>query len=285
MTRRTIIRRLLAGATLPSYAFAVEPKWLDQTFTSIPLSGVAHRSGIRILHLSDMHASAVVPFSLIERAVDMGLETKPDIVCMTGDFITNRKPVDGVEYRRVLKKLSAHAPVFATLGNHDGGPWTTRVGGYADSSVVRDLLKDSGARLLHNRSEIVRIKGQAVRFAGVGDLWNEEVDADAAFGCDGGPRIPTILLAHNPDTKELVADRPWELMLCGHTHGGQVLVPGIGTRFVAVRDKEFIAGLKRWNNRYIYISRGVGNLGGIRLNCRPEVTTLEVANLDDEHRV
>ena len=288
MTRRKLFRRFLASAAIPSYAFAVEPKWLDQTFTTIRLRGCTAARPIRILQLSDLHASSVVPFSLIERAVDMGLETKPHIICVTGDFITNQKPVDGVEYRRILKKLSTHAPTYATLGNHDGGSWTIRIGGHADSTLVRQLLADSGVRLLHNQAETLRVNGQELRLAGVGDLWNEEIDADAALRPAGNAaKIPTILLAHNPDTKELVGGHAWDLMLCGHTHGGQVLLPGIGTRFVAVRDKEFISGLKQWNGRYIYISRGVGNLAGVRLNCRPEVTALEIAsaNLDEQHSV
>lgn len=271
---------------MPSYAFGIEPGWLDRTFHTIPV-GFKLRNPIRILHLSDLHVSSVVPLSLIERAVDMGLETKPDLVCITGDFITNRHAFDGMEYRRILKKLSARAPAYATLGNHDGGRWTERIGGYSDTGVVRSLLAGSGVRLLHNRSDGVRIQDQQLRLAGVGDLWNEEVDPGAAFVPADAPRIPTVLLAHNPDTKELVADRAWDLMLCGHTHGGQVLVPGLGARFVAVRDKEFIAGLKRWNDRYIYISRGVGNLAGVRLNCRPEVTVLQLVagDLDGEYSV
>ena len=65
-------------------------------------------------------------------------------------------------------------------------------------------------------------------------------------------------------------------MLCGHTHGGQVLVPGMGPRFAPVSDKRFVAGLKAWKGRQIFVTRGVGNLGGVRLNCRPEVTLLDV---------
>lgn len=293
MTRRKLFRRLLIGAALPSYAFAVEPKWLDQTLHTVPMPG--HDLGpVRILHLSDLHISNFVPFSLIERAVTMGLAAKPDLICVTGDFITNSQDFDGQQYRRILRRLSAYAPTFATLGNHDGGPWTEGIGGFPDSKVVRSLLADSGIRLLHNRNEIVQLRGQELRLAGVGDLWNDEVDPDAAFpeACAVSPRtarkrLPTVLLAHNPDTKDLLGEYPWDLMLCGHTHGGQVLVPGIGTRFVAVRDKDFISGLKRWNDRHIYISRGVGNLGGVRLNCRPEVTILQLtsAKLDDEHPV
>lgn len=220
----------------------------------------------------------------------MGLETSPDAVCMTGDFITNQYAFDEAGYQRILKRLAAHIPCYACLGNHDGGNWTTHVGGYATSEVVRRLLQASGIELLHNRAVIIDIKDQRIVFAGVGDLWNEEVDAAAAFReVTDTPRNATVLLAHNPDTKDLVREYPWDMMLSGHTHGGQVLVPGIGTRFVAVRDKRFISGLKHWNGKNIYISRGVGNLAGVRLNCRPEVTTLTLTSapqaLDDEYSV
>ncbi len=276
MTRRTLFRRLALGATLPSYAFGIEPRWLDLTFSAVPMPGLA--APVRILHLADFHVSSFVPFSLIERAVHMGLEAKPDIICVTGDFITTQAPFDRAEYLRILRKLSARAPVYASLGNHDGGPWAARHSdGYQDTSVVRELLAASGFRLLHNRSEVVKIKSRKLRMAGVGDLWNGEVDPPAAFSTVE-PRLPTVLLAHNPDTKDLVAERPWELMLCGHTHGGQILVPVIGTRFVPVRDKRFISGLKHWNGRSIYITRGVGNLGGVRVNCRPEVSVLTLTS-------
>lgn len=278
MNRRSFFKRLAAGAALPSYAFGVEPKWLERTVHSVPLGNRRISAPLRILHLSDLHVSSFVPFSLIERAVDMGLAMKPDIVCLTGDFVTNHEPFDAAEYRRILRKLPDRVPSFACLGNHDGGPWAAaHIRGYPDTSVVRALLASSGIRLLHNTSEIVRLKGQAVRMAGVGDLWNNEIDADAALsGAPRDPHIPTVLLAHNPDSKANVQNHSWDLMLCGHTHGGQVLVPVIGTRFVAVRDKAFVAGLKQWNGRYIYISRGVGNLAGVRLNCRPEVSLLEL---------
>ncbi len=97
------------------------------------------------------------------------------------------------------------------------------------------------------------------------------MDGDLAF-TDVAADAPAILLAHNPDTKDVLADRPWDLMLSGHTHGGQVVLPFVGERFVPVRDKRFIAGLKEWNGRQVYVTRGVGNVAGVRINCRPEVT-------------
>ncbi len=67
-------------------------------------------------------------------------------------------------------------------------------------------------------------------------------------------------------------------MLSGHTHGGQVVLPFLGERFVPVRDKRFIAGLKQWNGRQVYVTRGVGSIRGVRVNCRPEVTILDVCS-------
>jgi uncharacterized protein len=257
------------------YACGVEPNWLERTFQRVKLPCESLTSGVRILQLSDFHASSVVPFSLIEDSVEMGLEAKPDLVCLTGDFVTDASTFDQAEYARILRRLSSAAPVFASLGNHDGGRWAARAGGFAETSVVRRLLQQGGVSLLHNRSEIVRVHGQSIRFVGVGDLWNHGVHADLAFA-DVSADDPVILLAHNPDTKDVLADRPWDLMLSGHTHGGQVVLPFLGERFVPVRDKRFIAGLKQWNGRQVYITRGVGSIRGVRVNCRPEVTVLDL---------
>jgi len=257
-----------------AYAFGFEPQWLEPTSTSVVLPGLGPQRSIRVLHLSDLHASAAVPWRLIERAVDMGLASHPDLICLTGDFITDAQQVDAARYTRILRRLSSAAPAFAVLGNHDGGPWVARaIGGLADTSAVRALLRDGRVHLLHNDSFEFTSQGQAITLTGVGDLWNDDVNMDQAFAAVRGDR-PTVLLAHNPDTKDLAANYPWQAMLCGHTHGGQLRIPGIETRFVPVRDKRFISGLKKWNGRSIYITRGVGNLAGVRINCRPEVTVL-----------
>ena len=91
--------------------------------------------------------------------------------------------------------------------------------------------------------KLCALRDQSVRFAGVPDLWSERVNGDLAFAGVSADD-PAILLAHNPDTKDVLADRPWDLMLSGHTHGGQVVLPILGDRFTPVRDKRFIAGLK-----------------------------------------
>jgi uncharacterized protein len=259
------------------YAFGVEPNWLERTTTRVKLPCKSLTSGARILHLSDLHASPAVPFSLIENAVELGLAAKPDVICLTGDFVTNATPFDEAEYARILRRLSSAAPAFASLGNHDGGRWAATVGGLKDSSAVRALLQAGNISLLHNRSEVVRVRDQSIRFAGVPDLWSERVDGARAFA-NVPADDPAILLAHNPDTKDLLADRPWDLMLSGHTHGGQVVLPILGGHFTPVRDKRFIAGLKQWNGRQVYVTRGVGSIRGVRVNCRPEVTVLDLVS-------
>ncbi|MDP9087467.1 MAG: phosphodiesterase YaeI [Pseudomonadota bacterium] len=277
MTRRKLLSLIPLSGCAPLYAFGLEPNWLQRTFHQVKLPCRDLTSGVRILHLSDFHASQIVPFSLIERSVELGLEAKPDVICLTGDFVTDATPVDEVEYERILRRLSSAAPVFASLGNHDGGAWSAQVGGFTDSSMVRRLLRSSNISLLHDRSETVRVRDQSIRFAGLADLWSDALNGDGAFADVPGDD-PAILLAHNPDTKDFFPDRPWDLMLSGHTHGGQVVLPFIGHRFVPVRDKRFIAGLKPWNGRQVYVTRGVGNVRGMRVNCRPEVSLLDLTS-------
>ena len=203
--------------------------------------------GVRILHLSDFHASAMVPFSLIEKAIDLGLAMRPDLICLTGDFVTNADRFDETEYSELLKRLSKTARTFACLGNHDGGLWAGKFGGFRDTCVVRSLLEASDVTLLDNRSELIRIHGQSLRLVGVGDLWSGELNAERAFE---GARTeePTILLAHNPDTKDVLAKHPWDLMLSGHTHSNTFLVTVFFTSSV---------GLVPFSRPYSAGSRGV----------------------------
>jgi predicted MPP superfamily phosphohydrolase len=120
----------------------------------------------------------------------------------------------------------------------------------------------------------VRLKNWNLNLVGLGDLWAGDFKVDTAFS-----RVPpnadaTIVLSHNPDTKERLKPYPWHLLLCGHTHGGQIWLPLIGAPFAPVDDKRFIKGLHQWEGRWIHITKGIGNVHGMRFNCRPEVSLL-----------
>ena len=112
---------------------------------------------------------------------------------------------------------------------------------------------------------------------GLTDMWSGPMAVAAAFR-DGEPgqELPTLLLSHTPDSKELAGNDRWDLMLCGHTHGGQLALPLVGTPFAPVRDHRFVRGLNPWKDRFIHTSCGVGNVLGLRFNCRPEVNVLRL---------
>jgi predicted MPP superfamily phosphohydrolase len=273
VTRRKLLYSFF-GSTLV-YPCYLEPRWLDLTRRSVRLQTPAG-GPIRILHLSDLHASLLVPLSMIQRAITAGLSEKPDLICVTGDFITHRQDFDAREYAAALRRLSAAAPTFAVLGNHDGGEWASQHLGNRDHRTVDRILEDAGIELLHNRSAAVEARGARLNVVGVGDLWSDEVDARRAFADVKGGR-PTVLLAHNPDAKDEVRRQPWDLMLSGHTHGGQIVIGFDGSRYAPVEDKRYVAGLKTWGTRQIHVNRGVGNIAGVRFRCRPEVSILTLS--------
>src|SRR5437870_1447640 len=129
MTRRSLMIGAVGaavGTTAIGYPCFCEPRWLEVTERRVRMPRAPWSSPVRILHLSDLHASFIVPLSLIQNAITLGLSGKPDLVCLTGDFITFRHDFDSREYVNALRRLSAAAPTFAVLGNHDGGSWSSR---------------------------------------------------------------------------------------------------------------------------------------------------------------
>jgi uncharacterized protein len=278
MTRRRFLYGMLglgmAGLSGSAYAALIEPRWLR--FSLVPVSLPRLKKPFRLLHMSDFHASPVVPLPFIEEAVELGLSAVPDVICLTGDFFTHAIPARA-DFARLLRRLAAAAPTVACLGNHDGGRWAAARGGYTDTVAVRDLLGDSGIRCLHNDSWTADLGGRTVEFVGVGDIWAGDARPETAFLGSAPLDVPRIVLSHNPDSKDLLQSRPWDLMLSGHTHGGQVVLPWIGAPFAPVMDHRFVHGLHPWDGRLIHVTSGVGNLHGLRFNCRPEVSLL-IAN-------
>jgi predicted MPP superfamily phosphohydrolase len=281
MNRRTFLLALggaAAGCAIgaPAYAWRFEPNWLELTHRRARLGGTPRARPIRLLHLSDLHASDTVPLPFIERALRMGLAEEPDLICLTGDFITGRFDL-GAGYRRVLSLAAGAAPTYACLGNHDGGAWVAHRGGYRDTQPISQFLRDCGIQCLVNEAHTLRVRDEALALAGIGDFWTEYFEPRRAFSGLGGPdRPPVVVLAHNPDIKDEIAGEAWDLMLSGHTHGGQVRLPLLGTPFAPVKDLRFVAGMYDWNGRRLHITRGVGNLHGVRFNCRPEVSVVDL---------
>jgi predicted MPP superfamily phosphohydrolase len=269
-------RMSILGVGGLAYSRYVEPPWFKIDHEKLNPGILKNKGRLIILHLSDFHASESVPYSHIDEAVSLGLKQKPDIICLTGDYITWELE-NPLRYREILSKLSLYAPTFACIGNHDGGQWAGWSHGYKDFTIVKNLLIDSGITFLFNSSVIKEIKGHTIEIAGLGDLWSGDLKPEKVLKSKSIREHAVIVLSHNPDCKTDLKAYDWDLMLCGHTHGGQFKVPLLNLApFAPVRDKDFVDGLYIWNNRYIYITRGVGNLHGMRCNCRPQVSIVTI---------
>jgi hypothetical protein len=282
ITRRRLLK--LAGATLGAaglgafYAFRIEPIWLQTVDVEVPIRGLPSEfHGFRIVQLSDLHVGAGVPASLIEDAVECANESRPDVIVVTGDFIHHASAGRHAKTAaQLLERLTAPAGVFGVIGNHDVGVYhpegSSGAAGRESRRRVCEELGARGLRILENETHRLERRGARLRLTGVGDYWADRFDPAAAGLLDRGD--PTVVLCHNPDAIEPLETYSGDLVLSGHTHGGQVQVPFLGAPILPVVHRERYAGLYRVGEKWLYINRGVGWIRRVRLFARPEVTVV-----------
>jgi predicted MPP superfamily phosphohydrolase len=268
--RRFVTGVLGCGVATAGYMWGIEPFRLQVTQRSIRFKQPLPRP-VRLVQISDLHSSLVVPMMHIERAIGAALELKPDIVCLTGDYVSVHYGFEGERLTKALRRVADSTRTVAILGNHDGGSWAAERKGFPTTAEMSELVKGTGATLLHNDALVE----QGISFVGLADLWTTEFDPRAAFARATAGK-PTVLLSHNPDSKRALGEYQWDLMLCGHTHGGEVCIAG-STPFAPVRDHAYVAGLLPWRDRLIHVSTGVGSTTGGRFNCPPEVNLIELS--------
>jgi predicted MPP superfamily phosphohydrolase len=256
-----------------SYGYRVEPTWLELNTVEIPVRGLPPAfAGFRIAHLSDFHGSRQVTADYLNEAVDLTLAQHPDVAVLTGDFVHyGFRYVERVA--AILGRLQPPNGTFAVLGNHDFS--VRNALGFRRHkhlhTAVADALAARGIRVLRNESVLLHRGEDSLPLAGVEDLWSRACDLDRALA-DIGPETPRVLLAHNPQTIDLLGSRRCDLMLSGHTHGGQVDWPGVGRPVLSKRARRFAAGLYRHGETYLYVSKGVGFGFRFRFGVRPEVS-------------
>jgi predicted MPP superfamily phosphohydrolase len=231
-------------------------------------------SGFRIVHLTDLHLGPLVSLNFINGVIERANRIRRDATVCTGDYVherDGRKTVDAVW--PVLSKLSAPSGVFSVLGNHDH---------WADSNYSKERLAKSGQDLRHKTVAIER-DGRRLWLAGAGDLWEDHVGLDDLLG-----EVPEsdcrIVLAHNPDTADTDFTSRVDLVISGHTHGGQVNIPFVGTPMLPVRNKNYSSGfVKSLRDIGVFISKGVGwTIYPVRFNCAPEIAVLELVPAQEE---
>jgi hypothetical protein len=258
-----------------SYGRHIEPTWLELTSLEITLADLAPAfDGFRIVHLSDLHHGHGVPLEYLSQAVELANAQQPDLIAVTGDFI--HKGFGHVEHAaRVVGRLRAHHGVLAVLGNHDFSVrnalgWRRHRGLH---SAIETALIDEGVQVLRNESIRLQRDAGHLHVLGVDDLWSGACDLDAAYTGVSGHE-PCLLLAHNPRTVERLNGRRSDLVLSGHTHGGQVDWPGLGRLFLSKTNRRFAAGLYRHGETLLYVNRGVGFGFRFRFKVRPEVAVI-----------
>lgn len=222
-------------------------------------------SGLRVVQLSDLHCGRKTKQSTLDRAITLAQQFCPHVVVLTGDFVTRAGP-DVATCGTLLKRLSAPLGIFAVLGNHDYS---------ADARAVRAMLADCSIQLLSNES--VRLDS-GIWLAGLEDL--RCGNPDPWHMLLGVPDHAALLvLSHNPVGAEMVQARSC-MVLSGHTHGGQILLPFFTRREVRrIGAKHYRAGWYTVGMARLYVNRGLGQVGlPFRFLCPPEVTSFTFVN-------
>ncbi|MBO8142254.1 MAG: metallophosphoesterase [Firmicutes bacterium] len=227
--------------------------------------------GLSIVHLSDLHLSGYGPF---ERKLVSTVRQLPGaVVALTGDYLAG--PGGATALIPVLMEIGRDRPVLGVLGNCDHRPPVNA------QALVNDLSR-SGVRVLVNDGAVVRLPGGRLRVAGIDDPHTGRDDLEAALGSlppNRGPeREPVVLLAHSPDAFPTAVKAGVDLVLAGHTHGGQICLPGGVALWTNSRlGRRFSAGLFRQGKTHMYVSRGIGTgRWPLRLFCPPEATVIRL---------
>ena len=227
-------------------------------------------SGFKIVQLSDFHGA-----ELVTDIVETVREQKPDIIALTGDFITDEGDLPAVE--QLVSQLSDICEVYFISGNHD----------FASGRIAElsDILSSCGVKYLKNEYVTIQRGGESIVLAGVEDpnSWADLEPPDAFLKKVRAehPDDYIVLLGHRNYWMEKYPDLPVELILCGHAHGGIVRIPGVGGLLSTDRTlfPDYEAGMYDNGNYTMIVSRGLGNSISVpRLMNRPEIISIELKN-------
>ncbi len=252
------------------YARGIEPRWFDIKTIDLSIPGLDPAfEGYRIVQLTDIHArTGVMDRQMLERVAKLANEQQPDLIALTGDYITRTPDRAGEMLENAFSQLRAKDGIVAVMGNHERGYGE-------DISPIEVALHAGKANILNNAVYSIDRQGSKLNIGGVDDVM---------FGLANLPKtiaqLPktgtNILLAHEPDFGDTsAATGRFALQLSGHSHGGQIVLPFI-PRVTPPLGKKYINGLYHIREMQLYVSPGVGTTGipKSRFNCRPEISIL-----------
>jgi predicted MPP superfamily phosphohydrolase len=264
VTRRTVLKALLATGVgsvsgTGAYGYLYGRHELEVTYATVPVSALPPAlAGLRIGLMTDVHRSRLVSHTDVARAVTALTAEHPDLIVLGGDYVTwgDRRYV--AASAEALSTLSAPHGVFGILGNHD------------DDHDMPLALAKNGVTMLKDARTRLTIRHETIDLAGI-RFWTKKQSDIAPVLRGAAPT--TILLAHDPRRLTEAAALDVPLVLSGHTHGGQVVLPIVGA--LAAQKVPVVAGLGHRGRTTMFVSRGVGTIYlPVRINCPPEVAVL-----------
>ena len=278
ITRRRFLRLSAVVGAAGVAGFAIDAAGVESrrplvervevTLTRLPKS----LDGLTVAQLSDLHYDSPRAGDVIRSAVEITNQLVPDLIVLTGDYVTSSPFVSGSRAAlgsepcaQILGGLHAPLGVFGVLGNHDHA---------TNPRIVTRALEGSGVTVLRNFNLRVEKNGTSFWIAGVDDVLGGGVNlARTLQGAEGF----TVLLAHEPDYADVVAGHPVDLQLSGHSHGGQVRLPLVGSLYLPPLARKYPRGLRQVGALKLYTNRGIGTiLLPMRFNCPPEITLLKL---------
>ena len=217
--------------------------------------------GYRVAFMTDTHVASFMRRGFYREAVNQINARNVDLVLFGGDFVSWQRHIPLMS-ELLITGLESKDGMFAVLGNHDY---------WAGADEIIAALTAKGVRFVVNRSIPISRDGQFIRLVGIDEIYRGEPDLDAAYEhVDAGNVV--LALSHHPDIITTMRGRRADLMLCGHTHGGQIRLPFFGAIVVPSKHEgRYAAGFFRQDRVLMYVSRGLGAIPPIRILCRPEV--------------
>jgi predicted MPP superfamily phosphohydrolase len=274
LTRRAFLRRALvaglglglAGVGCGTYARLLEPRWFDVEEVTVLLERLPRSlDGLTIAHLSDLHLGPYLGASDLASAVEVVQRLAPQLVVISGDFVSRGGLWQRQEMLEPLAALRPPLGAYAVLGNHDH--WT-------DPVWVAATVQGLGISVLSNSAQRLSDSENGLWLVGVDDIWVGAGDLGRALSTVPD-RACKLLLVHEPDFADKASRASIDLQLSGHSHGGQVRLPFIGAPLLPLWARNYSIGLERAADTWVYTNRGLGVIDPpVRFNCRPEITLL-----------
>ena len=282
-TRR---RFLKLAATAGAVAIGVDATVLEPNHprvvrVDIPLARLPQEfDGFTIIQLSDFHFDPYFSIIPIRKSVQIANDLKPDLVVLTGDFVSaptiesalrnKRAALQADPCSEALKDLRAPHGVWAVLGNHDA---------FSDPVHVTEALKAGAINVLSNSAAPIERSSSRFWLAGLADVLARRADLDATLK-GISPEEPVVLLAHEPDFADHTVKYPVDLQLSGHSHGGQIRLPLVGPVYLPRLGRKYPRGLRTIDRLSLYTNVGIGTLYvPVRWNCAPEITLITLRSL------